>query len=166
MDPVNFKNTFIQWIQRNKYICIVVLAGIVLMLFPQSNSTEAVTQSTEQPQTYDLEDELEAILSAIDGVGKVQVLLTVSEGAQTHYVTDEDSDQSDSVTSKRTETVLITDSQRTEQGLVAQVLPPVYLGAVIVCQGGDDPAVRLRVVTAVANATGLTTNKITVCKMK
>jgi stage III sporulation protein AG len=64
------------------------------------------------------------------------------------------------------ETVIITDAQRAQQGLVKQVNPPVYLGAVVVCQGADRASVRLAIVEAVANATGLGADKISVLKMK
>ena len=99
-------------------------------------------------------------------MGKVRVLLTVSQGERTIYVYDEDtSDTPDSANSRR-EAVVITDGSRAQSGLVSQVLPPVYLGAVVVCQGGDLPGVRLAVVEAVSAATGLTADKISVLKMK
>ena len=88
--------------------------------------------------------------------------LTIAQGEQTLYVYDEDN----SDTQDRKEAVVITDASRAQSGLVSQVLPPVYLGAVIVCQGGDLPAVRLAVVEAVGAATGLTADKISVLKMK
>ena len=66
----------------------------------------------------------------------------------------------------RKETVILTDSERNQQPLVQQVLPPQYLGAVIVCQGAENAAVRLAVVEAVRNATGLGADKISVLKMK
>jgi len=49
---------------------------------------------------------------------------------------------------------------------VQQVNPPTYLGAVIVCQGADSASVRLAIVSAVGSVTGLSTDKITVLKMK
>ena len=80
----------------------------------------------------------------------------------THYQknTDQTSD------ALREDTVLVTDESRTEQGLIRQVLPPQYRGAVIVCQGGDRASVRLNIVEAVSAVTGLTSDKITVLKMK
>ena len=35
---------------------------------------------------------------------------------------------------------------------------------VVVCPGGEDPAVQLRLVEAVADLTGLGTDRITICK--
>jgi len=40
------------------------------------------------------------------------------------------------------------------------------MGAVIVCQGADDPQVRLSIVDAVSKVTGLGSDKISVLKMK
>jgi hypothetical protein len=42
----------------------------------------------------------------------------------------------------------------------------VYQGAVVLCQGAADAAVRLAVVEAVSKATGLGADKICVLKMK
>ena len=53
-----------------------------------------------------------------------------------------------------------------ETGLIKQVNPPKYLGALIVCQGADDPSVRLAVSQAVASVTGISTDRISVLKMK
>jgi stage III sporulation protein AG len=82
------------------------------------------------------------------------------------YQTDEDITTSENNSTVRKETVIITDSQRNESPLVLQVLPPEYMGAVIVCQGAENVQVRLAIVEAVCNATGLGADKIAVLKMK
>ena len=147
---------------KYRYVLIVVVAGLALMLLPQrAESADPTQQTIIQPQST-LQEDLEDILSGIQGVGKVQVLLTEAQGSRTVYVQDESASQD----SLKTDAVIITDSSRTETGLISQVLPPVYLGAVVVCQGGDDPVVKLSVVEATCDATGLTADKITVLKMK
>ena len=73
---------------------------------------------------------------------------------------------SDSGNSAKTETVIVTDGQRTESGLVSQVNPPSYLGAIVVCQGADSPAIKYAITQAVAKITGLGTDAICVLKMK
>ena len=52
--------------------------------------------------------------------------------------------------------VLLAEKSGREQG---------YSGAVIICAGADDPAVRLRIVDAVSAFTGLGSNKIVVEKL-
>ena len=148
-------------IKNNKFIFLVLGVGLVLMLLPTGKTETEIVQS--MPETYvSQEEQLESVIGQIQGVGKVRILLTIAQGERTLYVYDEDISDSQG----RKEAVVITDESRAQSGLVSQVLPPVYLGAVIVCQGGDQPAVRLAVVEAVGAATGLTADKISVLKMK
>lgn len=152
--------------RKNKFVILIVVLGIVLMLLPSGKVEESKAQVTATPQIPDIQTQLEDILTHISGVGKVRVMLTVSQGERTIYVRDEESQDSSGRIDLRTETVIISDSERGENGLVVQIIPPVYQGAVIVCQGGDLSAVRLAVVEAVCDATGLTADKISVMKMK
>ena len=103
-----------------------------------------------------LESRLEAILCRIDGAGEVKVLLTEDRAGEVFYQTEGEDGK----------TVLICGADRSESGLVRTTEAPVYRGAVVVCQGSDSAAVRLAVVEAVANATGLGTDRITILKMK
>jgi stage III sporulation protein AG len=40
------------------------------------------------------------------------------------------------------------------------------MGAIVVCQGGDQPTVRLAILDAVSKVTGLGADKISILKMK
>lgn len=151
---------------RNKYVLLVIVLGMALMLLPTEKTEEAAAEASQVQETPDMQTQLETVLAQIAGVGKVTVMLTISEGSRTIYVRDEESVDASDRLDLRSETVIISDSQRGESGLVVQVIPPVYQGAVIVCQGGDISSVRLAVVEAVCAATGLTSDRITVLKMK
>lgn len=167
MDPVNMKTKFTQFFSQYKYVILVVVIGLILMSLPtQGKKDEVESTITPNQKSSDTEQKLENILAQIEGVGKVQVLLTLSEGERVLYESNEDSTFTDQTNSKRQDTVIIVDSNRTESGLVQQIIPPVYLGAVVVCQGGDKPSVKLSVVEAVSNATGLSADRISVLKMK
>lgn len=148
-----------------KYGCVglILVLGIVLMLLPERR-TETVTEeeTSRVYETLPLQESLEEILSQIDGAGQVRVLLTVAQGVSTLYQTD----ATDTGESRKVETVIITDKEKAQQGLIRQVNPETYLGAVVVCRGGDNPTVKLAITQAVAAATGLSTDKITVLKMK
>ena len=152
-------------ITQNKYIVLILALGLVLMTFP-SRSQEIPSAQPEILPTESAQEQLAQILGQIRGVGRVRVLLTVAQGEQTVYVYDENTSDTADSTAFRKEAVVVTDSSRSQSGLVTQVLPPVYLGAVVVCQGGDQPGVRLAIVEAVSAATGLTSDKISVLKMK
>lgn len=159
MEPIVLKQRALEWLRRNRYVALVLAAGILLMLLP-TGSQEKAAAPAETPPT--LQEELEAILGCLEGAGKVRVLLTQAQGERTLYQTDTDVDGDTS----RQDTVIVTGEDRSQSGLVRQVEPPVYRGAVVLCQGAGKPSVRLAVVEAVAKATGLPSSRISVLKMK
>lgn len=152
----------LELMKQYRYGILILLLGIGLMLLPTGKSDKKADPAQQITDTVTMSDSLEEILSQIEGVGKVKVMLTESSGEITIY--QEDTDHSGE--SVREDTVLVTGESRQEMGLIRQVIPPKYQGAVVVCQGGDRAAVRLSIVDAVASVTGLTSDKITVLKMK
>ena len=139
---------------KYRYVLLVALAGLALMLIPAGS--EAAEPAPVPAAEETLESRLEAILSRIDGAGEVKVLLTEAQGVEVFYQTEGEGEK----------TGLISGSDRTESGLIRTPEAPSSRGAVVVCRGADSAAVRLAVVEAVANATGLGTDRITVLKMK
>lgn len=164
MDWVTLRSRGKELVRKYRYVLLVVLAGLFLMALPDGKNTKAAPgpAAAETEPGQNLQTGLEEILSQIQGAGRVRVLLTQREGERTVYQTDEDSTSS----GIRSDTVLINGSDRSQTGLVQQINPPTYLGAVIVCQGADSASVRLAIVSAVGSVTGLSTDKITVLKMK
>ena len=145
MDMESGKGQLIPYIKKFRYFLIMLIVGVLVMLIPDGEPVQPEVVSSEVSVQPDLENELEDMLSQISGVGKAEVLLTESRGSETLYQTD---------------------SGRSQYGLVRQILPPVYKGAVVVCKGADSASVRLAVVDAVMRATGLSSDCITVLKMK
>ena len=170
MDWIALRGRLTEIVKNYRYVFLILLIGLFLMLLPdsgeKSETKSAVSQSAVQSDPMDLEESLSQLLSQMDGAGKVQILLTEAQGEKIFYQTDSDHSQSDSSTDLRQETVILTGSDRSESGLVQQREPPVYLGAIVLCQGADSAAIRFAIVQAVANATGLSTDRISVLKMK
>ncbi len=148
---------------KYRYAAVVLLLGLVLLLIPGTKKNTDPTESTISTPELSDEEQLGAILSQIRGAGKVEVLLSYASGPRTEYQTDTNQTGE---TGTRSDTVTVTDSDRNQTGLVIQVYPAEYLGAIIVCQGADDPSVRLAIVDAVCKYTGLGANQISVLKMK
>lgn len=160
MDLESGKRQFISYIKKFQYFLIILAVGVVVMLIPSAETEKEEPITPEISIQSDLEGELEEILSQISGVGKTEVLLTEFSGSETIYQSDSGHNLSGS------DTVILTDSNRSQYGLVRQVLAPVYKGAVVVCKGADSAGVRLAVVDAVMRATGLSSDCISVLKMK
>jgi len=128
----------------------------------------------KEAESYNLESELEGILSKIDGVGKVQVLITYSESSQIVAMYNENknisvTEETDSEGGIRT--VETTDANKeiildgSNNPVTEKVVMPKIEGAIIIAEGGGNEALKANIVKAVSAATGLATHKVQVFKM-
>lgn len=161
MDIGALRQKAVEWIGKYKFVILILLVGVGLMLIPtgkkQEKPVESVAEQASQKQT--LADELEEILTNIQGAGRVQVMLTMRAGEQTVY-------QTDTPATDRQDTVIITDEDRAQGGLVQQIIAPTYRGAIILCEGAESASVCLAITEAVSKVTGLDSSQISVLKMK
>ena len=165
MELIQWKNKTLLFIKQNKYVLLIALVGLILLI-PTGNKVDdpVISEATENIVT--LEQQLSRVLSAVEGAGKVEVRLTQAAGEEILYQIDRDYSTTENGSDEHADTVIVSGNDRAEVGLVRQVNPPVYLGAIILCQGGDDPKVRLAIVEAVSRATGLGADRISVLKME
>jgi len=165
MDWMKNREAVREILKKYGWAFMVLLAGLFLMGLPERSQEPEAASAAEVSEETDLSHDLERILSQLQGAGKVSVLLTQATGPVTHYQTDQDQSRTDTASDIRQDTVIVTGADRSQVGLIHRVDPPVYLGAVVLCQGADSASVRLAVVDAVGKATGLTADKISVLKM-
>lgn len=158
MDWTAINSSAAEWIKKYRFLLMVLLLGILLMTLPGKTTRETAAPSPEMIPEASMEERLSDCLSMMDGAGKVKVLLTEAKGTQTLYQSD--------VNGERSETVILNDGSRIQSGLIRRVDPPEYLGAIVLCQGAGKASVRLAIVEAVANATGLSYDQISVFKLK
>ncbi len=126
-----------------------------------------------------LEENLENIISGINGAGKAKVLITFEGTPETVYATEEkknnessEDKSGDDVTRKKEsndcEKKLITvkDCDGGEKALAVTELEPKIKGAVVICPGADDPIVKNRITEAVTTALNINSNRVCVTKSK
>ena len=166
-------------INKNKYLLIVLLAGILLLLLPSSIGSgdkdvdgEADMYSVEF-SLEGMESELEQILSKIDGAGDVKVMLSVKNGGE--RVLASDSGIKDAVSGgdgesrerEETLTTVVVSKGGGEDGVITlKYIYPEFTGAVIVAEGADSASVKLDLAQSVAAVTGLRASDIKVVKME
>ena len=165
MDLSKLKDRGIYLIKKYKFVLLILSIGLVLILMPTDTKSDQNDSplNTAKEQSHISEEALSKILKKINGAGRVEVLLSMEYSEQKDYQLDVD--YSTSSTDKQ-KTVTVTDSQRNETGLIRKIYAPVYRGAIVVCDGADDPNVQLSVIQAVANLTGLRSDQISVLKMQ
>ena len=167
-----YKGRLTELFQRYKYALLVVAAGVVMMALPALSGGGEATQPRQQSVqevefgTEELEGRLEEALSQMDGVGEAKVVLTLRSGPSQVLAQDIQRSIGEDQSQSTQSTVVISQGSGSEEAVVLQQLSPQYQGALVVCSGGDNPAVRLRVVEAVAALTGLGADKISVSKGK
>lgn len=167
MDRGDVKEFITELFRKYRWAALILAVGLFLMCIPdEPKQIAAVSTQESDVQERSLQQELEILLSGLEGAGKVKVLLSISSGEKAYYQMDEDLSRNNDSLDQRKETVIISASDREEHGLLQRIDPPEYLGAVVLCQGADRATVRLMVVEAVATATGLRSDKISVLKMK
>ena len=163
-------------LKKYKFVCLVAAVGVVLLLLPDLGTRrEAAEEPPEESgalsaaadpfQVEEMESKLSQILSRIEGAGEVTVVLTVKSTARQVLAQDGESREREGDLESSLSTVVI-DGEDGEQTVSLQQLSPQYQGALVVCSGGEDPGVRLRLVEAVSALTGLGADKISVCKGK
>lgn len=149
---------------------LIFAAGLLLMLLPagtrSAKSSEATAPTAQTLELTPPQEEMEAILSRIEGAGRVELLLTLRTSGASVYQTDTRTVTSGSGTTEECETVFRQTSGSGKEPVVQTTLAPQYQGALVVCDGADRASVRLAVVQAVASLTGLGSNQIAVVKMK
>lgn len=164
------KEKLLGFLDQYKYVLIVILAGIVLLLWPAGGERETVQEDDTGiagPQEgFDLEaleEKLSSALSQVEGAGRVTVVLTVKNGMEQVLASDRSTSVSERGSTVDDQTVIISTGKGEEAVLLTQKYP-TFQGALVVCQGGDDAAIRLALTQAVAALTGLGADRITVCK--
>lgn len=165
MDWVTLSGRGITLIKKYRYMLLLVTTGIILLNIPAAEKAD-VQEKAEPSTPQSIEESLSHILSMIEGAGSVEVMLTQMMGEEILYQTDDSKTSGEYSQDIRKNTVLIEDSNRVEGGLIRQRNPPVYQGAIILCQGADKASIRLAIVEAVVDVTGLSSDRITVLKMK
>lgn len=152
-----------------RYALLVLVAGLALLALPTGGSDAAkaepvATTQTEEQWLSQLQTKLADTLSRIEGAGEVTLMLSVETGTRRTLARDSESETRDTESHLRRETVILSAQGGGEEVVVTRADYPVFRGAVVVCAGGDLPAVRLAITGAVTALTGLSSDKISVIK--
>ncbi len=152
--------------EKYRLVWLVILAGLILLTLPMGEEEETVQEATTATTQFDLaalENRLEEALSKIDGAGEVTVVLTIQNGPRQVLAQDVDRRTGEG---ENTETVILSRGSSAQETVAVQELYPSYQGALLICEGGDDPDVRLKLTEATSALTGLGADKISISKGK
>lgn len=143
-----------------------------------ANSWEEVGSTltfTEEEYEKRLEERLTAILTLIEGAGRVEVMVTVKSSAEKVLQTDTERQESivnetDSSGGTRQNSEVnesfqtVTGSSSSGPYVIQEIMPQVE-GVLVTCEGGDRASVQSEISAAVQALFGIEAHKIKVCKM-
>ena len=174
------------------FILILIIKVIIINVIwnGDNNKEEQVTDSNKKLATtnevtmetsnneYNIDSQLEEILSKIDGVGNVNVMITYSQTSQTvplynEETTVRDTEETDQEggTRKITESdskkdVVYKESSGEKEPITQSIVSPKIEGAIITAQGANNADVKTNIIQAVEAVTGLAVHKVQVFEMK
>lgn len=141
------------------------------------NINNSIDSNNSQLNEYNLEENLEDILSKIAGVGKVKVLVTYSETSEVIAMYNEkntlnNTEETDTnggvrkIEQTDTDKEIIYEEKNGQKTPITQkVIMPKIEGAIVTAEGASDPAIKTNIIQAVSAATGISTYRIQVFEM-
>lgn len=121
---------------------VIIALGLIVLIF--LSSFIRFGGDDRQVDTEALSTRLKAdllnVVTHIDGVGEAEIFLTLDNGGENVYLTNSDTK--------------------------TKSIEPTVRGVVIVCDGGDDPVVVSRVLSAVTRSLSISSDKVCVTKLK
>ncbi|NLL02983.1 MAG: hypothetical protein GX269_01615 [Clostridiales bacterium] len=188
-----FNIDFFKKIKEDKKLLAILsigLIGMILLLMTEFTSKDKnkkqqvktadnSTQYTyEQNYKNSVQNDLQKIISSIDGAGKTTVMVTLDSGSKSVYAIDEKTSNNDdslekeneykksSQNSKNTEHIIIKDSSnKDEKGLIVEVIQPQIRGVAIVCEGADSAVVRQNITDTVTAVLNISSTRVCITKM-
>ena len=141
---------------------LLVVGSLELPFFQsESKNTAVVTDEQAELQAYrqQLSSEIASLCAEVRGVGKVQVMVTLSGGYEYVYARDLQS-KTGGDTYTWEETYVIVGSGSAQSPLLLVKKQPSVAGVGIVCEGGADPSVQNELIALVSATFGIGANKI------
>ncbi len=167
-------------IKKNKKLAIIVTIGVIGMILillseifqsadDNTSKIDEVEEHYSLSSTYKdkIQSELLSIVKKIDGVGEVDILVTVD--GTTEYVYAEELDtQSDESEDKQSEgynnKIVIIDENGSQKPLIKKIVEPKVTGVLVVCSGGDRYEIIEKVYRAVSTALNISSSSVCVVK--
>lgn len=160
---------------RYRWIIAIGLCGMVLIALSSllggggEETPTASTPSDTAAYAAALEVRLAEMVSSIDGAGAAKVMVTLENGVEYIYASEEksNSDHTEngaqvSVSDDSQKTVVTIDAGSGKEGLLVTEIQPTVRGVVVACEGATDPQVTALVTAAVRTALDITEKRVCV----
>ena len=162
-----------EWLRSQKGVRLLWILGAIgiglLLISEWIPSGESIPESGETMTTADytayLETRLEELVGSISGAGSCQVMVTLENGVEYIYATEDKTDSNyrqDGEAVDTRENVAQSVIVVNDQGLLVTEILPQVKGVVVVCEGGGDTAVQARISAAIGTVLQISEKRVCV----
>lgn len=159
----------IKKIKHKEIIIAIVVIMVAILTYTFYVNGQDKVESKEVTTSESLTAELEQVLGAIKGVGDVKLLIVYNGGDRLDIAYDENKTttviEEDGVRTEITEDNSIPIMVNGDEPLVIGTKRAEIDGVLVVCEGGDDQAVRVAVMQAISTLLKVDYNSINVLAM-
>ncbi len=124
-----------------KIAIIIGLSAIVLIFISSYIDFSFMSDSSDKIDEYriELEERLLSVITQIQGVGQAKIFLTMDNDGENVFLNNSDTK--------------------------VESITPTVRGVVVVCEGGDDPVVISRVLSAITSSLDISSDKVCITKL-
>lgn len=163
--------------KRVRILALLGALGILLLclseFLPHTRTAQKEDTAKTQTDVNDFcaqtEKKLSELIAQVEGAGRVQVMLTIESSDEKIYAADEKSNaktDGDAEQKSYDSQYVLVDGASGDTGMLLKTNAPKVKGVIIVCDGGENPAVANQITNAVSAALGVGANRVSVLKMK
>lgn len=163
--------------KRVRILALLGVLGILLLclseFLPHTRTAQKEDTAKTQIDVNDFcaqtEKKLSELIAQVEGAGRVQVMLTIESSDEKIYAADEKSNaktDGDAEQKSYDSQYVLVDGASGDTGMLLKTNAPKVKGVIIVCDGGENPAVANQITNAVSAALGVGANRVSVLKMK
>ncbi len=153
------------------FLLFLILFIVTTTLFNDDNDkneevVELLISNVDTIALYkqNLETDILNMLSSMQGVGNAKVMITLENGVENIYVTEEAFSSDISTSNERRtgekSTLLVEDTNGRRQALLKMTVEPTVRGVFVVCDGGDNILIVSRVTDAIKALLNINSTKI------
>ena len=138
------------------------------IFFQEDDVEEIETYNTDEEYCVYLENKIQSYIEKIDGAGKTEVIITLSETTEYIYATDDkdvrkNNSNSDDATIEKD--YVIIENNNNDVGLLIKTIEPKVRGVAVSCEGGDNAKVQQQIFSTIEALLDISTSNISISKL-
>lgn len=158
-------------------IAALLIAGVLALLVSELTATEKPEDEAVSTTVYfdsetyvsELENRLISIISAIDGAGETQVMITLESGGEDFYLNNSDYGENIEISGENSyekkDDYVIVDGSSGQGGIVVRRGEPRVRGVAVVCKGAGSDSVKAEITRTVTALLDISSARVSVAKM-